>query len=410
MKRRVVITGTGAVTSLGTGADALWQGVKNGKCGINRIERVDVSDMPTKCGAEVKEFDPSPWIDKKELRRMDRFAQFALAAACMAADSAKLDTKSETPERVGVVISSGIGGIETLISQHLILLEKGPAKISPFFVPMMISNMAAAQVAIRFNAKGFSESVSTACASSTNAIGDAFRVIQNDDADVIFAGGAEAPLTRLTLAGFCANRTMSVNEDPMKACRPFDKDRDGFLLGEGAAVLILEEYEHAVARGATILAELVGYGCTNDAFHITAPAENGEGGARCMALALKEAGITGDQVDYVNAHGTSTGLNDPNETKAIKTVFGEHAWKLAISSSKSMHGHALAAAGAIEAIVTTHAVAEGFAPPTINYCTPDPECDLDYVPNVGRELNIRHAISNSFGFGGHNATLVFKKI
>jgi len=408
MKKRVVITGTGTVSSLGIGTDKLWQAIKNGQCGISRIERVDVSDMPTKVASEVKDFDPGLFIDKKELRRMDRYSQFALASACMAVENAKLDINKVNPERFGVIIGSGIGGIETLENQHKILLEKGPGRVSPFFVPMMIANMASGLTAIRFGAKGFNECVITACATSANCIGDAFKVIQRGDADVIIAGGSEAPITRLSLAGFCANKAMTTNEDPATACRPFDKNRDGFIIGEGAAILVLEELEHALSRGADIIAEIVGYGCTDDAYHITAPAENGEGGARCMKMAIKDAGIQPSDVGYINAHGTSTELNDKNETTAIKTVFGEHAYKLAVSSTKSMTGHLIGAAGAIEAIITAYALKEGFIPPTINYRTPDPECDLNYVPNKGVSADITYALSNSFGFGGHNATLALK--
>ncbi|MCX7711433.1 MAG: beta-ketoacyl-ACP synthase II [Clostridia bacterium] len=410
MKRRVVITGTGVVSSLGNGTEAFWNSIKNGKCGIHKIERVDISDLPTKVGAEIKDFDPSVYIDKKEIRRMDRFSQYAVSAAQMAIANAKLDLESISKERLGVVIGTGIGGIETLENQHQVLLEKGPGRVSAFFVPMMIPNMASGLIAIRFGAKGFVECVATACATSTNSIGDAFKVIQRNDADIMIAGGAEAPITRLTLAGFCANKTMTTNEDPLTACRPFDMNRDGFIIGEGAGVLILEEYEHAVNRGAQIIAEIVGYGCTNDAYHITAPAEGGEGGARCMKLAIEDAGIASDKIGYINAHGTSTELNDKNETAAIKTVFGEHAYKLAVSSTKSMTGHLLGAAGAIEAIITANTLKFGFLPPTINYQTTDPECDLDYVANSGRNANIAYALSNSFGFGGHNATLVLKAV
>ncbi len=408
MKRRVVITGTGVLSSLGIGTGAFWQSIKSGKSGISNIERVDVADMPTKVGAEIKNFDAGDFIDKKELRRMDRFSQYAVSAAHMAVEDSRLDLDKVNKDRLGVIIGSGIGGIETLENQYNVLLEKGPGRISPFFVPMMIPNMASGLIAIRYGAKGFVECVVTACATSTNSIGDAFKVIQRNDADVMIAGGAEAPITRLTLAGFCANKAMTPNPDPLTACRPFDLNRDGFILGEGAGVVILEEYEHAVNRNANILAEVVGYGCTNDAYHITAPAENGEGGARSMGLAIDDAGIAPEEIGYINAHGTSTDLNDKNETAAIKTVFGKHAYVLSVSSTKSMTGHLIGAAGAIEAIITAHALKEGFLPPTINYGTPDPECDLDYVPNEGRKAAVAYALSNSFGFGGHNATLAFK--
>lgn len=408
MKRRVVITGTGSVTSLGMGTDQFWHSIKNGKCGINTIERVDVSDLPTKVGAEIKDFQPLDYIEKKEAKRMDRYAQYAMAAAQMAVENAGLNIEKVNKERFGVIIGSGVGGIETLEAQHNVLLEKGPDRVSALFVPMMIANMASGFIAIKFGAKGFNECIVTACASSSNSVGDAFRVIQRKDADIMIAGGTEAPITRLSLAGFCANKTMSTNEDPQDASKPFDLNRNGFVMGEGAGVLILEELEHALSRGADIIAEIAGYGCTNDAFHITAPAEGGEGGARCMKLAMEDAGIKPSEVQYINAHGTSTELNDKNETAAIKSVFGEYACKLEISSTKSMTGHLLGAAGATEAIITALAIKEGFIPPTINYKTPDPECDLNYVPNAGVAANIVYALTNSFGFGGHNATLVLK--
>lgn len=408
MQRRVVVTGMGVVSSLGIGVNTFWESIKSGKCGISTIERIDVSDMPAKVGAEIKNFNPSDFIDKKEAKRMDRFSQYAVVAAQLAVENAKLDLDKINKERMGVIIGSGIGGIETLENQHSVLIEKGPGRVSPFFVPMMIPNMASGNVAIKSGAKGFCECVVTACASSTNSVGDAFKILQRGDADIIIAGGTEAPITRLTYAGFCANKALSTNQDPLSCCRPFDLNRDGFIMGEGAGILILEEYHHAVNRGAEIIAEVVGYGCTDDAFHITAPAEGGEGGARCMKLALDDAGIKASDIGYINAHGTSTELNDKNETTAIKSIFGEQAYKLAVSSSKSMTGHLLGGAGAIEAIVTALSLKEGFLPPTINYNTPDPECDLDYVPNVGRKADITYAMSNSFGFGGHNATLVLK--
>lgn len=408
MKRRVVITGMGAVSSLGIGTDKFWQSIKSGKCGISRIERVDVSDLPTQVGAEIKDFDPNEFIDRKEIKRMDRFAQFAMASAKMAVEESRLDFDRINRERAGVIIGSGIGGLETLESQHNVLNEKGPGRISAFFATMMLPNMASGLVAIKYGAKGLSECVVSACASSTNAIGDAFKVIQRNDADVMIAGGSEAPITRLSMAGFCANKAMTTNLDPTTACRPFDLERDGFIIGEGAGALVLEELNHALTRGADILAEVAGYGCTNDAYHITAPAEEGEGGARCMKLAIQDAGINPSDIGYINAHGTSTSLNDKNETLAIKSVFGKYAYQLPISSTKSMTGHLLGAAGAIEAIATVLAVKEGFLPPTINYKTPDPECDLYYVPNEGRKADISYALTNSFGFGGHNATLVLK--
>ncbi|NRY59698.1 beta-ketoacyl-ACP synthase II [Clostridium beijerinckii] len=408
MSRRVVITGIGAVTSLGIGADELWKSIKAGKSGISMIEGIDVSDLPTKVASQVKDFDPSRFVDKKEVKRMDRFAQFALASAQMAVEDSALNLEKINKERMGVIIGSGIGGIGTLESQYDELKERGPRRVSPFLVPMMIANMASGLVAIKFGAKGYNECTVTACATSTNAVGNAFKVIQRNDADIMIAGGAEACVTKLTLSGFCAIKAMTTNHDPATASRPFDSERNGFVLGEGSGVLILEEYEHALNRGANIIAEIVGYGCTNDAFHITAPAEEGEGAARCMKIALEDAKITPSDIGYINAHGTSTKANDKNETMAVKSVFGKHAYELAISSTKSMTGHLLGASGAIEAIITACALREGFIPPTINYKNQDPDCDLNYVPNEGKNFEFNYALSNSFGFGGHNATLVLK--
>lgn len=408
MNRRVVISGLGAVTSLGLGADKLWDSVKRGKCGISTIGRINVSDLPTKIGAEIKDFEPADFIEKKEIKRTDRYAQYAMAAAQMAIESSGLDVQKINRERLGVIIGSGIGGIETMENQHQVLLEKGPDRISPFFVPMMIANIASSVIAIKYGAKGYNECIVTACASSANSIGEAFKIIQRNNADIMITGGAEAPITKLALSGFCANKTLSKSEDPEMACRPFDLHRNGFVIGEGAGVLILEELGHALNRNATIIAEVVGYGCTNDAYHITAISEGGEGGARCMKLALEDAKIHPQDIGYINAHGTSTLMNDKNETLAIKTVFKEYAHKLAISSTKSMTGHLIGASGAVEAIITALSLKEGFLPPTINYQTPDPECDLNYVPNKGVSANIKYALSNSFGFGGHNATLIFK--
>lgn len=408
MSRRVVITGIGAVTSLGIGADELWKSIKAGKSGISMIEGIDVSDLPTKVASQVKDFDPSRFVDKKEVKRMDRFAQFALASAQMAVEDSALNLEKINKERMGVIIGSGIGGIGTLESQYDELKERGPRRVSTFLVPMMIANMASGLVAIKFGAKGYNECTVTACATSTNAVGNAFKVIQRNDADIMIAGGAEACVTKLTLSGFCAIKAMTTNHDPATASRPFDSERNGFVLGEGSGVLILEEYEHALNRGANIIAEIVGYGCTNDAFHITAPAEEGEGAARCMKIALEDAKITPSDIGYINAHGTSTKANDKNETMAVKSVFGKHAHELAISSTKSMTGHLLGASGAIEAIITACALREGFIPPTINYKNQDPDCDLNYVPNEGKNFEFTYALSNSFGFGGHNATLVLK--
>ncbi len=401
-----MITGMGAVTALGLGADRLWGAVKNGISGISQIERMDVTGLSTQIAAEIKAFDAGCFIEKKESKRMDRFTQYAVAAAQMAVDQARLHIANG--ERAGVIVGSGIGGLETLENQHNVLLEKGPGRVSPFMVPMMLPNMAAGMLAIRFGIKGFVECVVTACASSTNAIGDACRIIRQNMADVMIAGGAEAPITRLAMAGFNANKAMSTNPDAASASRPFDRNRDGFVMGEGAGILILEELNHAVARGADIIAEVTGYGCTNDAYHMTAVAPAGAGGAACMCLALADAGISPGEIQYINAHGTSTLLNDKSETEAIKAVFGNHAYQLAVSSTKSMTGHLFGAAGAVEAIITAAAIKDGFLPPTINYQQPDPECDLNYIPNVGKPAVIDQALSNSFGFGGHNASLVLK--
>lgn len=408
--KRVVITGMGSITPFGVGADALWNSVKAGTNGVSNVTRIDVSEMPTKVAAEVRGFDPAAYIDKKEMKRMDRYTQYALVAAMLAYGQSGLKQDDVDPTRAGVIIGSGIGGLETLEEQHKVLLAKGPGRISPFFIPMMIANMAAGQVAIHFGFKGFNECVVTACSSGTNAIGDAFRVIRDGRADVMFAGGSEAAVTPMAFAGFCSMKAMTTNPDPETACSPFDKRRSGFVLGEGAGVVVLEEYGRAKARGARIIAEVAGYGCTNDAFHIVAPAEGGEGAARCMKLALEDAGAQPADIGYINAHGTSTDYNDKYETNAIKTVFGDHAYSLCVSSTKSMTGHLLGAAGAIEAIITCSALAEGFLPPTIHYGEPDPDCDLDYIPNTGRAVaGIGCAISNTFGFGGHNATVVLRK-
>jgi 3-oxoacyl-[acyl-carrier-protein] synthase II len=409
MSKRVVITGAGVISSLGFGVDKFWASIKEGKCGISTVSRFDVSEFPTKVAAEIKDFEPTDYIDKKEARRMDRYTQYALAAAKLAVEMSGIDFTKMDSFRAGVIVGSGVGGIETLENQHEILMTKGQGRVSPFFIPMMISNMASGRIAIQYGLNGFNESVVTACATSNNAIGDAFKVIQRGDADVMIAGGAEAAITPLSFAGFCSQGAMSVNPDPLTACRPFDIDRDGFIMGEGSGILIIEELEHALARGANIISEIVGYGCTCDANHITAPHPEGLGGTGCLKMAIKDAGINLTDIDYINTHGTSTPIGDPIETTVIKNTFGDHAKKLAISSSKSMTGHLLGAAGAVEAIVTSMALKEGFLPPTINHKNPDPECDLDCVPNVGRNANIKYAISNALGFGGHNAAIVLKK-
>lgn len=409
-RRRVVITGVGAVSPVGNSAEESWEAVLNGKSGIGPLTRLDSDQFPVKVAAEVKDFDIEEYITRKDARKMDRFTHYALAASIMAMKDAELELDEETGLRTGVWIGSGIGGMETHEQQFKTFQEKGYRRVSPFFVPMMIPDMASGQVSIYFGAKGINSCTVTACASGTNSIGDAFEVIKRGDADVMITGGAEAPITTMAVAGFCANTALSLNPDPATASRPFDKERDGFVIGEGAGILILEEYEHAVKRGAKIYAEMVGYGSTGDAHHITAPAPEGEGAARAMRQALEEAEINPDKIDYINAHGTSTPYNDLFETLAAKTVFGEHAYKLAMSSTKSMTGHLLGAAGGLEAIFTVKALQEGILPPTMNYVNEDPECDLDYVVNQARKADIQYAMSNSLGFGGHNASLVFKKI
>jgi len=411
VRRRVVITGLGVISPIGNDKDTFWQSLVEGKSGIKTISRFDASKFPTRFAAEVKDFDPTQVLDKKDVKRMDRFSQYAVVATKMALQDAGLDIDKVGPERVGVVFATGIGGMETFEDQTRILVEKGPGKISPFFVPMMIANMAAGQIAIHTGAQGINFTVVNACAAGTNAVGEAFRVLQRGEADVVITGGSEASVTPLALAGFSAMKALSTrNEAPEKASRPFDRLRDGFVLGEGAGVLILETLEHALARGARIYAEVAGYGCTADAYHITAPDPEGQGAAKAMALALADANVKPEEVDYINAHGTSTDLNDRIETMAIKKVFGAHAYKLAISSNKSMIGHLLGAAGAVELIATALTIYEGIIPPTINYEEPDPECDLDYVPNKARRQEVRVALSNSFGFGGHNATVVLKRV
>ncbi|SEJ61303.1 3-oxoacyl-[acyl-carrier-protein] synthase II [Bhargavaea ginsengi] len=410
-KRRVVVTGLGAVSPLGNDAKSTWQGVKEGKSGIGMMTRLDREQFPAKVAAEVKDFDIEQYVPKKEARKMDRFTHYALAAAFEAMEDAGLPRRLEEEDalRTGVWIGSGIGGMETHEQQFKTFQERGYRRVSPFFVPMMIPDMAAGQVSIYTNAKGINSCTVTACASGANSIGDAFEAILRGDADMMITGGAEAPITTMAVAGFCANTALSTNPDPETASRPFDADRDGFVIGEGAGILILEEYERAKARGAKIYAEVVGYGSTGDAHHITAPAPEGEGAARAMTQAIEKAGISPDEVNYINAHGTSTPYNDQFETQAVKSVFGEHAYNLAMSSTKSMTGHLLGAAGGVEAVFTALALHEGILPPTTNYKTPDPECDLDYVTDGARKQDIRYAMSNSLGFGGHNVSLLFKK-
>ncbi len=409
MKKRVVITGMGVVHSLGFGVDSFWNSIKEGKSGISLLTKFDTTNYEAKVAAAINGFEPTDYIDKKEAKRMDIFTQYAMAAARMAMETSGLDMEKEDSFRAGVIIGSGVGGIQTLEDQHQILSTKGPGRVSPFFITSMIANMAAGRIAIEYNLQGFNECVVTACASGNNAIGDAFKVIQRGDADIMFTGGAESAITPLSFAGFCSNKALSTNPDPATACRPFDRDRDGFVMGEGAGVLILEELEHAKQRGALILGEVVGYGCTCDGYHITAPHPEGIGGIKSMQFAIADAGIQPQDIGYINAHGTSTPLNDVGETNVIKQVFGEHAYKLAVSSTKSMTGHLLGAAGAIEAIITAMALKDGLLPPTINLVNPDPECDLDYVANRGRPAQIEYALSNALGFGGHNAAIILKK-
>jgi 3-oxoacyl-[acyl-carrier-protein] synthase II len=416
--RRVVVTGLGALTPVGNTAEETWANLVQGRSGIGPITKFDASEkdasgayrFATRIAGEVRNFDPLQYLDKKEARRLDPFLQYAIACSAMAVEDAGLDVGKVEATRFGVLIGSGVGGITTLLESEEVRRTKGPERVSPFMVPMLIINMASGLVSMRFGAKGPNSSVVTACATGNHAIGDAFRLIQRGDADVMIAGGSEAMLVPLTVAGFCAMKAMSTrNDDPERASRPFDADRDGFVCSEGAGILIVESLEHALGRDARIYAELVGYGMTSDAHHMTAPDPAGDGAARAMTLALSDAGLGPGDVGYVNAHGTSTPYNDKFETMAIKRVFGDHARRLAVSSTKSMTGHLLGAAGGVEAVATVLALHHGLLPPTINYQTPDPECDLDYVPNQARKVDVEVALSNAFGFGGTNATLLFRK-
>ncbi|MFA9555785.1 beta-ketoacyl-ACP synthase II [Evansella sp. AB-rgal1] len=410
MKKRVVITGVGAVTPLGNDVITTWEKVKAGESGIAPIESTNVENSNVKVAGEVKNFEPGNYMDFKEARRMARFTHFAIAASKMAVEDAGVVVGETIPaERIGVWVGSGIGGLDEFEIQHKRFLSKGPKRVSPFIIPMLIPDMASGRVSIELGAKGINNCSVTACASGANSIGDAFRAVQNGDMDMMIAGGAEAAITEMTIAGFANMTALSTNPDPRTASRPFDKNRDGFVIAEGSGIVILEELEHALARGAKIYGELVGYGATGDAHHITTPAPDGEGGQRAMKLALADGGLLGTDVDYINAHGTSTYYNDLFETKAVKAVFGEHAYDLSISSTKSMTGHLLGAAGAIEAIFSLLAIRDGVLPPTINYETPDEELDLDYVPNEAKKKDISVVLSNSLGFGGHNVTLAFRK-
>lgn len=409
-KKRVVVTGLGLITPLGIGVESSWNSLIEGRSGIGRITRFDASDLPVQIAGEVKDFDPSLYIEQKEIKKMDRFIHFAVAASTMAIEDSGLKITDNNAERVGVIIGSGIGGLPAIEHYHKVYLERGYRRITPFFIPMLIINLASGQVSIKFGAKGPNSAVATACATGSHAIGDAFRIIQRGDADVMIAGGAESVITPLAIGGFAVMKALSTrNNEPERASRPFDIDRDGFVMGEGAGIVVLESLDSAKERGAKIYAEIVGYGMTSDAYHITAPAPEGEGAATCMSLALKDAGVDPNVVDYINAHGTSTKYGDEIETSAIKKVFGEHAYKLSVSSTKSMTGHLLGAAGGVEAVISVLSIVNDIIPPTINLDNPDPECDLDYVPHKARHQKVNFALSNSFGFGGANACLLFRK-
>lgn len=409
MERRCVITGLGVVSPVGNTVDEFWNSIKNGVSGIDFITKFDTTDYKVKIAGEVKNFNPEEYVSKKDVKRNDMYSIYAVAASTQAVENSGLNLDEIDHDRFGAIIGSGIGGLMTIQEQVTKLAEKGPSKVSPLFIPMAISNMAAGNVAIKFGAKGVCENIVTACATGTNCIGEAFRNIKYGYNDIILAGGAEASISPIGVAGFTNLTALSTNPDPAKACRPFDKNRDGFVMGDGSGIVVLEELEHALKRGAKIYAEVVGYGANCDAYHITAPCPDGSGAAKAMKLAMDEAGIKAEDVDYINAHGTSTPANDSGETAAIKLAFGDSAKNVAVSSTKSMTGHLLGAAGAIEAIVCAKALEEGFIPPTINYETPDEACDLDYVPNVGRKADIKYALSNSLGFGGHNGVLCLKK-
>ncbi len=410
-RRRIVVTGLGAITPIGNTKDEFWKSLLEGKSIVARITQFDPTGFDCQIAAEVRNFDPSKYItNAKELRRMERFVQFAVCCAKMAVEDAGLDLSKEDPYRIGVIAGSGIGGLKTIQDQTIVWQEKGPSRLAPLLIPMLIVNMAPGQISITLGIKGPNSCVATACATGNHAIGDSFRIIQRGDADVMVTGGSEACIIQTAVGGFCALKALSTrNDDPEHASRPFDKNRDGFVIGEGCGIAVLESLEHAQKRGARIYAEVVGYGMSGDAYHMTAPDPTGEGAAECMRLALKDGGISFKEVSYINAHGTSTELNDKIETLAIKKAFGQHAYKIAISSTKSMTGHLLGAAGGVEFIASVLAVKEDIIPPTINYETPDPECDLDYVPNKARKAKVNVAISNAFGFGGHNACLAIKK-
>ncbi len=410
MTNRVVVTGIGVMSPLGLDVDSTWQAMIAGKSGVDYITSFDASPYMTKIAAEVKGFDPAQYMDRKELRRMDSFAHFAVAASRQAVEHARLTIDASNANDIGVIIGAGYGGLSTVLSQYEVLKERGPERVSPFLVPMMIADTACGVVSIMLGAKGPNYCITSACASGSDAVGDSYEIVKRGDAEAMIAGGTEAQIIPLTLAAFNAARAISTrNDEPQKASRPFDAERDGFVMGEGCVTLVLESLSFATKRGAPILGEMISYGASADAYHITQPAEEGEGGARAMAAALRKAGLEPEQVDYINAHGTSTQLNDKNETIAIKTVFGEHAYRIPVSSTKSMTGHLLGAAGAMEAAACILTIQNGIIPPTINLTSPDPECDLDYVPNVARPAKVEIAMSNSFGFGGHNSTLIFRR-
>jgi len=409
-KKRVVVTGIGLITPLGIGVEDSWNSIIAGRAGIRRITHFDSSNFPTQIAGEVEGFNPEDYIEPKEIKKMDRFIHFAIAAATMAINDSGLKITDGNAEKVGVIVGSGIGGLHAIEHYHSVFLEKGPRRISPFFIPMLVINLASGQISIKFGAKGPNSAVATACATGSHSIGDAYKIIQRGDADAMIAGGTEAVITPLGIGGFNAMKTLSTrNDEPGKASRPFDIDRDGFVMGEGSGIVILESLESAMDRGVRIYAEIVGYGMTADAYHITSPAPGGEGAARCMQMTLKDGSVDPSEVDYINAHGTSTKYGDEIETNAIKTVFREHSYKVAISSTKSMIGHLLGAAGGVEAAVTVLSIYNDIITPTINLDKPDPECDLDYVPYKSRKMTINYALTNSFGFGGTNACLLFKK-
>lgn len=409
-KRRVVVTGVGLITPLGTGTEKSWENLLDGRSGIRKITQFDATHFPCRVAGEVPDFEINQFIEIKEQKKMDRFIHFAFAAAKMAVEDSGLKITKDNADRIGVLVGSGIGGLSAIEHYHTILLEKGPKRISPFFIPMLIINLAAGQISIHFGAKGPNSAVATACASGTHSIGDAFKIIKRGEADAMISGGTEAVITPLAVGGFSSMKALSTrNNEPEKASRPFDRDRDGFVMGEGAGIMVLEDMEHALSRGAKIYAEITGYGMTGDAYHITSPPPEGEGAARCMRASLKDANIHPEEIEYINAHGTSTKYGDELETQAIKSVFGKHAYKFAVSSTKSMTGHLLGAAGGVEGVICALSIFNKIIPPTINLENPDPECDLDYVPDKARAMDINMAMSNSFGFGGTNACIIFKR-